>query len=376
METILEDWEAFAKSLGAITSRMTSQALRDHAQKMLLGIVADMRVEQSADEQEAKGKGAGPERLQTAASKHGIGRHNDGFSLQQLTAEFRALRASVLRLWLPTIDQTDLTSVNEIIRFNEAIDEAVSDSVSMFTDKTDEARDVFLAMLGHDLRSPLHAIGLTTQYFEREEVETHRRIASAKRIRRGVASMSRMVNDLLEFSRMQLGGRMPIVRSSEDLVEVCQRAVGEARTAHPGCSFRLEAPDEALGEFDADRLEQLFGNLLNNAFQYRARGTRVTMTIELHEHEVVVSVHNFGAEIPLERQDSIFDPLVQLPTQGRDVDRPRSSAGLGLFIARRIAEAHGGRLTVSSTASQGTTFFATLPRQAERKVRMDSFGQT
>ena len=361
IDEILEEWDAFAKSLGDVTSTMSPDALRDHAHRMLTAMVADMRGPQTAFEQEEKGKGhASPRPFITAAEIHGTGRHDDGFSLLQLTAEFRALRASVLRRWVPTIHQNDLTSIDELIRFNEALDQALAESVSTFSRKAEQTRDVFLAMLGHDLRSPLNTIGLTSEYFERPEVEKTRRLASAHRIRRSVATMSAMVNDLLEFSRLQLGGAIPVVRTPGDLAEICRRAVDDAIAAHPSCTFRLEAPPAIPGDFDADRLAQVFGNLLNNAAQYRSRGTTVTLTAAVDGPDAVVHVHNFGSAIPEAQQATIFDPLIQLNATGADVDRPRSSAGLGLFIARQIVEAHGGTPGVASEPDTGTTFTARL----------------
>ena len=357
MEAILAEWEVFARSLGETTQRMSVESLRDHAQRMLHVIVATMRAEPVAPTSGLRVADAA-----SPASAHGKGRHEDGFSLLELTAEFRALRASVLRLWLPTITATDARSVDEMIRFNDALDQAIAESVAIFTTRTDAARDVFLAMLGHDLRSPLAAIGMTAEYFERDTSENARRITSARRIRRSVASMSRMVDDLLEFSRLQLGGRIPIVRTSDDLGEICQRAVDDARVAHPACVFELRGATSTEGEFDADRLGQVFGNLLNNAFQYRARGSTVTMEIVEDGSEIGVSVHNHGPAIARAHQALMFHPMVQLTDIEHDIDRPRSSMGLGLFIARHLVEAHGGRLTVESTDAAGTTFLVRLPR--------------
>ena len=359
VEDILSEWETFARSLGAVTDEMSIEALRDHALWMLRAIIADMRIPQTEEEQEAKGKGEMPEGG-TSASAHGTGRHQDGFNLLQLTAEFRALRASVLRLWLPTIDQTDDAVIADLMRFNEAIDQAIAESVTTFADAANEAREVFLAMLGHDLRSPLHAITLTAAYFERDKVDDTRRIKSAKRISRSAVSMTRMVNDLLEFSRLRLGGNIPVVKTRGDLVDICWRAVDEARVAHPSCTFELQSPGSVEGGFDEDRLGQVFANLLNNACQYRAHGTAVNMTLETDTKTAVVSVHNAGVPIPLADQQAIFSPLVQMKES--EADRPRSSVGLGLYIARRIVESHGGELMVRSTEAAGTTFSARLPR--------------
>ena len=362
-DEVLADWDGFAASLGAITRNMTAAQLRDHAEQVLIAIAADIRSEQSKSAQAEKSRGHRDSRLRplTAASIHGTGRHNDGFSLLQLTSEFRSLRASVLRLWLPSVDQLDHESVDEMIRFNEALDQAIAESVSTFDDKAGEERDIFLAMLSHDLRSPLHAIGMTADYFGRDDSEPVRRASSVSRIKRSVVSMTTMVNDLLEFSRLQLGGSLPVTRRPIDLSVLGERLIEDAEAAHPACALRLVAPSSVTGSFDEDRLLQMFSNLLNNACQYGAPGSVITLTIEKIEDAVRVDIHNVGPPIPRDRLNAIFGLMYQLKVDESVVNRPRTSIGLGLFIARRIAEAHGGTLTVASAERTGTTFSVHMP---------------
>lgn len=365
---ILADWDGFAVSLGAVTAGMSPKELRDHAEQVLMAIATEMRTAQSASTQADKGKGKrdAPLRRLTAASIHGTGRHADGFSLLQLTAEFRALRASVLRLWLPTVDHSDRRSIDDLIRFNESLDRAIAESVTMFTEKADEARDVFLAMLSHDLRSPLQAIGITADYFARNERDPVRTATSVSRIKRGVVAMTTMVNDLLEFSRLQLGGgRLPLIRRRIDLSMLGRRLIEDAEAAHPACSLRLVAPAPVQGDFDEDRLLQMFSNLLNNACQYGAQGSVITLTIRQVERTAHADIHNVGTTIPANRLNAIFNLMHQLEVDEHVVNRPRTSIGLGLFIARRIAEAHGGTLTVRSSESSGTTFSVQMPLGAE-----------
>jgi signal transduction histidine kinase len=362
-ERILSEWEEFAASLGAITAGMTPAELRDHADKMLVAIAADIRSDQTATAQESKAKGAraSPLRALTAASIHGTGRHRDGFSLLELTGEFRALRASVLRLWLPTVGHADPFAVDDLIRFNESLDQEISESVSMFSQKDDEARDIFLAMLGHDLRSPMQAIALTLSYFERAELERARTSTSVDRIKRSLASMTAMVNDLLEFSRLQLGGAIPIVRRPLDIALLGQHALDDAKAAHPHCALHIQAAPDVVGAFDEHRLQQAFSNLLNNACQYGARGSDITLSIFRQDDIACADVHNLGPPIAPDKLNAIFNLMYQLKVDDDVVERPRTSIGLGLFIARRIVEAHDGTLTVRSTESEGTTFSVRLP---------------
>ncbi|MES2942021.1 MAG: hypothetical protein V4772_04025 [Pseudomonadota bacterium] len=131
LEEILGEWDKFAKTLFPTEDKFNAYLLRDHAREVLLELTADMETSQSSQEQADKSKGVAtayhPE--DSAANVHGVLRHDDGFSVSQVAAEFRALRASVLRLWLPKISVMTEEVVTDIVRFNESIDEALADSL-------------------------------------------------------------------------------------------------------------------------------------------------------------------------------------------------------------------------------------------------------
>src|ERR687896_546 len=133
-ELILVEWEAFARSLSIAGQKMTSLALRDHAEQILKAIAEDIDESQTDLEQAYKSKGyvriAAATR--TAAQTHGALRYLSGFDLRQLAAEFRALRASVLRLWLKR-GAADETALYQMTRFNEAIDQALAESISNYS---------------------------------------------------------------------------------------------------------------------------------------------------------------------------------------------------------------------------------------------------
>jgi len=165
IEDILVEWEAFAASLLPAGQTMTRLALRDHATQILLAVAADIETNQTDLEQAYKSQGfvTIAEATRTAAMTHGALRHLAGFDLRQLAAEFRALRASVLRLWLKRGVQDD-SAVYQMTRFNESIDQALAESISNYSDEVARSRDTFLAILGHDLRSPLSAIANSSLY--------------------------------------------------------------------------------------------------------------------------------------------------------------------------------------------------------------------
>ena len=168
-----------------------------------------------------------------------------------------------------------------------------------------------------------------------------------------------MVNDLLEFARLQLGGLVPIRPAPVDMADVCEHAIEDARAAHPSSAFTLEAPGDLRCTADSARLQQVFSNLLNNAAYYGASGQPVQVVASGTQDAVVVEVRNAGAVIPAESIKSIFEPMVQL---NKDRERPSASVGLGLFIAREITHAHGGTIDVASSEDAGTVFSVRIPR--------------
>ncbi|HTD04730.1 HAMP domain-containing sensor histidine kinase [Undibacterium sp.] len=364
IEEILVEWEAFARTLRPATNGTSALALDDHARQILAAIALDIETAENPTQQYEKSKGMAPARIGTesAASTHGTLRQISGFTLVQLAAEYRALRATVLRLWLPTVERVTQATTNDMIRFNETIDQALAESAVTYSNQATRTRDTFLAILGHDLRSPLTTITMAGDYLSRPEVGNERTTKVGSRIKRSAATMTTMVNDLLEYARTQLGGEMPITLSLANMKEICLSVINDASAAHPDCEFELETSGELAGYFDSERLHQVFANLLNNAAQYRAKEHPVTILADGETGAVVVRIGNRGPVIPPESLQTIFNPLVQLSMEGHQADRPSTSIGLGLFIAREIIEAHGGTIGAESSESSGTVFTVCLPR--------------
>lgn len=164
IEPILQQREDFAKTLTPAANGMNSLALRDHAERMLHAIAIDLGTSQSDEARILKSHGAafGMEEV-TSAETHAEARQASGFTIGQMIAEYRALRTSVLMLWMPPDHVSKVEEIADVIRFNEAIDQALAESVVTYTNAVDAARNVFLGVLGHDLRSPLGAISLSAE---------------------------------------------------------------------------------------------------------------------------------------------------------------------------------------------------------------------
>lgn len=366
LEDILVEWETFASSLVAPGQVMTSLALRDHASQILLAIVEDIESSQTDLEQAYKSKGFAPiaEATRTAAMTHGALRHLAGFDLRQLAAEFRALRASVLRLWLKR-GVEDATAFYQMTRFNEAIDQALAESISNYSDEVARSRDTFLAILGHDLRSPLSAIANSGLYLSAPGLlPTGAPLEAAQRVTKSAARMSAMIRDLLEYTRTRLGRVIPIQREAGSMGQICRTAYDEIRAVHPERIFRLEISGNLEGRFDAERLQQVLSNLLDNAVRHGERSEAITLSALGDEEKVTVRVKNHGRPIPADQLQVIFNPLVQIPPGFVDEDSNSStSLGLGLYIAREIVAMHGGTIEAESSAKNGTVFSARLPKR-------------
>ena len=364
MDEILSEWEAFARTLEPAASQMSGLALRDHAKGILEAIVLDIATRQNPEEQLQKSQGLAPDDpgSASAASIHGAMRHESNFSLVQLSGEFRALRATVLRLWLPNLGTMSATTIGEMVRFNESIDQALAESVVTYSARADQTRELFLAVLGHDLRAPLSTLSMAGQLLMSEDTPADQVVPIGVRVERSARTMAGMVEDLIGYTRTQLGGGMPTNMQATDIREVAAQALEDASSSHPGIEFTVDLSGDLCGQFDAVRLHQLLTNLLINAAQYGGRVAPVVLRAHADARAVTLEVTNRGKAILPESLGSIFRPLVQLPAEGED-PRPRTSLGLGLFIAREIATAHGGGIEVASTEEGGTTFTVTLPRK-------------
>ena len=362
-EAILAEWETFASTLVPAAQGMSTSMLRDHAEQILQAIAFDLETDQTPEQQYQKSKGLAPALVEESpASSHGTDRQASGFTLLQLTAEYRALRASVLRLWLPTVGQFTDAVLVDTVRFNEAIDQALAESVVTYSAQAARARDLFLAVLGHDLRAPLATMSMVGEYLCKSEDAAARVSQVGERVKRSAALMGAMVNDLLEYTRTELGGAMPVHLAKANVEDICRSAIEDANAMNQDCVFRLEVKGDLVGDFDGTRLHQLFCNLLINAAQYREDDSPVVITARGEPESVCIQVKNRGKPLPDEALQSIFQPLVQLSIEGQRDGRPATSLGLGLFVAREITHAHGGTIPAASDEIDGTVFTVQLPK--------------
>jgi signal transduction histidine kinase len=369
IEPILAEWESFARDIWPPSAAVDPAELRDHAEQILRASVSDMECAQTSGERAEKSKGAHrpgaqSRELNVASVQHGVGRVASGFKLKELVAEYRALRASVISLWRASRPDPDRRDLDDLTRFNESIDQSLAKAVNSFTDRVDRSRQLFLAVLGHDLRNPLNAMTMTSAVLERETAGNPEAAGLVAQMAASADAMSRMITDLLDFTGTGLGAGMPITRVATHLNLVCGNVVDEIHAANPGCKVTVTAKGDLSGTWDPSRLRQLISNLLGNAVQHGSDECDVTLTLRGERDAVFLSVHNNGEPIPPESLSTIFDPLVRARSPESEKRRRPGSIGLGLYIAREVVTAHGGTIDVTSSAEAGTTFTVNLPRHA------------
>jgi signal transduction histidine kinase len=331
---------------------------------MLREITADLRTPQTDAEQRAKAREPvppHPEGEDTAAEVHGAGRAESGFTVAEMTSEYRALRASVIRLWTEACGSLTGEDLTDLMRFNEAIDQSLAESLSRYTEDVDRSREMFIAILGHDLRTPIGAVMMASRFMLDTAELTEPHLTLTKRVLASATRMNRMVGDLLDFTRGRLGSGVPVTRGPMDLGTVVRKAVEEMTVAHPRSVLQFKASGDLRGKWDAERLGQVTTNLLGNAVQHGAPRTLISITAEGDDAAVVLRVHNFGPPIPKSELYGLFSPFKRFRVGGPP-DQGSGNLGLGLYIAERIVTGHGGTMDVRSTAEAGTQFSVRLPR--------------
>jgi PAS domain S-box-containing protein len=216
--------------------------------------------------------------------------------------------------------------------------------------------EVFTGILAHDLRNPLDAITMTAGALLRRD-DSERIAKPISRVLNCADRMARMIDQLLDFTHVRLGGGIPLARTPIDLADVCREVVDELENVYPDRALRSDHSGDLRGSWDGDRLAQLLSNLGANACEHGDEGTPVRIRARgEHPDWVEIEVQNEGVIAP-ERIGGIFEPLRSGKTGARS-----SGLGLGLYITQQVALAHGGTLHVESNARTGTRFVVRLPR--------------
>ncbi|PYB86056.1 PAS domain-containing sensor histidine kinase [Pseudomonas koreensis] len=214
-----------------------------------------------------------------------------------------------------------------------------------------------VAIVSHDLKNPLTAIKMAAEILGRKMPDGKEKLMLSH-ISSSTDRAHRMITDLLDLASARVGRGISISRSAVDLHSVVAQSVAELRVAFPEVDIKHLSVGQGDTELDADRIQQIVGNLVANSAAYGAPQKPITVISNLDANRASISVHNFGPAIPESARPRLFEPM----TRGTEQDGQNRSVGLGLFIVREIALAHGGDTSVQSTTDEGTTFTVDFPR--------------
>jgi signal transduction histidine kinase len=232
----------------------------------------------------------------------------------------------------------------ELARLRQALEEA----------RAFEAR--LVGLVGHELRSPLNAVHLAAHVLKREGALEARQQLALRRITQATQRAHRLIRDVLDFAQVRAAGGLAVQRGPVDLHQLVRSASDALASCHPRRRLVLETEGEGRGEWDGDRLAQVVESLVGHALVHGPVGSPVHICARGEEAHWVLSVHHAGPPLAPEALDHLFEPY----RPGKDAG---GSAGLGLYVARAVVEAHGGSVAVESSAADGTTVTVRLPRQ-------------
>jgi signal transduction histidine kinase len=173
--------------------------------------------------------------------------------------------------------------------------------------------------------------------------------------------MSNLINNLLDFTRTRLGQTLPVRKEQVDLVPVCRQTVTELAAAHPEHRIDLTCPERIHGTFDRGRMSQMLSNLIGNAIQHGHPSTPISVEVSVESDDVIFQIHNHGAPIPEPALLTLFERPPRRRTEHEEPNNEFSHLGIGLFIVKKIVEAHSGTISVTSTPDAGTAFVIRLP---------------
>jgi PAS domain S-box-containing protein len=225
-----------------------------------------------------------------------------------------------------------------------------------------ESEQQLIGIVSHDLRNPLNTIGLAASLLLQKRAEGDPEAKILKRMVRSMERAGRLIRDFLDLAQSRSGRTIPIHPRTTNLRELVEQVVSESRLADPDRAVEVSHLGEDTGRWDTDRLAQVLGNLVDNAFQHGARGGPVAIVSQVDTHHATIEIHNTGPAIAPETLACLFEPF-QRGRSSRSSAPGGRSVGLGLYIARQVVAAHGGTIGVTSTSAAGTRFRVRLPRE-------------
>jgi sigma-B regulation protein RsbU (phosphoserine phosphatase) len=298
--------------------------------------------------------------------------HRDGSVLPMLINARRQSEGDVTRHELATFLASDrrkyerelLDARRRAERLLESEREAQRALSVVQEERAQEARqrallaEQLIGIVSHDLRTPLNVVALAASLLTNGDLPPAH-VRTVNRISSAASRANRLIADLLDFTQARLGGGLRVEKKAIDAHQLVSECIDELRLVWPGRMIAHQRDGEGLAQADEGRLAQVITNLASNALTYGEPDHPITVSSTLDAHELCIRVHNSGRPIPLDFLPHIFEPLRR---GEHEVKLGSRSVGLGLYIVKQIAEAHGGRVAVRSTSEEGTAFSVSVPR--------------
>lgn len=365
---------------------MSKEDLLDAVHEILDSIVHAMAsAEFAPPENVLSGQPVATPELAHVAKAHASHRFTQRFTLGQMAAEYRALRANVTRRWLAKWKGKPRgpgALARELALFNAAVDWSLTSAIAWYDARlreqqnelkmADQNKNEFLAVLGHELRNPLAPIRTGLELLERARTKPELLDTLQPMMDRQFSHLSRLVDDLLDFGRISRGDISlqvaPIDLNVAIGAAVEQVAASIHERQHDVVVTLSESPLTVLGDFD--RLTQIVVNLLSNASKYSEPGSRITVTSRAENDKAVVSVSDNGFGVPPKDLERIFELFTQIPEHRKMTGG--GGLGIGLALARRLTELHHGSIKATSPGlGHGSEFTINFPLSHEKRTRRD-----
>jgi len=278
----------------------------------------------------------------------------------QLVDDYASLRASVVRQWRQKHPSPSAADLDELVHFNEAMDRSLAELSATFSPSQSQPDGLFLGVLNHELRTLVASILMSAQVLTHRATPGSPEAKAAQRILRSCEQLRQTLDALSDFTKVRLGSQLEIDRVDDDMGVLCRQALDEYALVDRERKVRLSSDGDLRGNWDATRIREAVRGLIANAARFASHGSSVTIVVDGHaDDEVTITVHGDGTPIDLDTLRTIFDPVARVES-----DNPTyAGLGLGLFIVRKVVDAHGGQVSVDASQERGTTFTVVLPRE-------------
>lgn len=321
-------------------------ARRFHFGKVLRAVAEEIKRSRAAEPQPAPRRGRPPAAPHTEAG--------------QLVGDYASLRASVVRQWRTKHPSPSPQDLEDLVRFNEAMDRSLAELTATFAPAESQPHALFLGVLNHELRTSVASILMSAQVLTHRSAPGSPEAKAAQRILRSCEQVRQTLDALSDFTKVRLGAQLEIDRVRDDMGVLCRQAVDAFARVDPERKIRLASDGDLSGDWDKARIREAVGGLIGNAARFASRGSPVTVAVKGDSaDEVTITVHGDGTPIDVEILQTIFDPVARVESENATY----AGLGLGLFIVRKVVDAHGGNVTVEAAPESGTTFTVVLPRQ-------------